>query len=75
MANILTVPYADVIDEVELFFEHLVLKLEEGRTLWSDMENMPTLDNTDAVVKLAAWAHGEWIWIHPFINGNGRPAR
>lgn len=25
--------------------------------------------------KLAAWAHGEWVWIHPFINGNGRTAR
>jgi len=24
---------------------------------------------------LAANAHGEWIYIHPFANGNGRTAR
>ena len=28
-----------------------------------------------AVVELAAVAHGEWIRIHPFANGNGRTAR
>jgi fido (protein-threonine AMPylation protein) len=28
-----------------------------------------------AVVQLAALAHGEWIRIHPFANGNGRTAR
>lgn len=27
------------------------------------------------ILKLAAWAHGEWIRIHPFANGNGRTAR
>ena len=27
------------------------------------------------VVELAAWAHGEWVRIHPFANGNGRTAR
>jgi fido (protein-threonine AMPylation protein) len=28
-----------------------------------------------AVVRLAAQAHGEWVRIHPFANGNGRTAR
>ncbi len=28
-----------------------------------------------AVVRLCAYAHGEWIRIHPFANGNGRTAR
>ncbi len=28
-----------------------------------------------AVVSLAAYAHGEWVRIHPFANGNGRTAR
>jgi fido (protein-threonine AMPylation protein) len=28
-----------------------------------------------AVVELAAVAHGEWVRIHPFANGNGRTAR
>ena len=27
------------------------------------------------VVDLAAWAHSEWVRIHPFANGNGRTAR
>lgn len=29
----------------------------------------------DDVLAVAAWAHGEWIRIHPFVNGNGRTAR
>ena len=33
------------------------------------------LDGTDAVIELAAWAHSEWLRIHPFGNGNGRSAR
>lgn len=28
-----------------------------------------------AVVQLAAIAHGEWVRIHPYANGNGRVAR
>lgn len=28
-----------------------------------------------AVVRFAAFAHGEWVRIHPFANGNGRIAR
>jgi fido (protein-threonine AMPylation protein) len=29
----------------------------------------------DSVLTLCAYAHGEWIRIHPFANGNGRTAR
>jgi hypothetical protein len=29
----------------------------------------------DEVVTLCAVAHGEWVRIHPFVNGNGRTAR
>ena len=32
-------------------------------------------DGMDAVIELAAWAHSEWVRIHPFGNGNGRSAR
>ena len=28
-----------------------------------------------AALGLAAWAHAEWVHIHPFANGNGRTAR
>jgi hypothetical protein len=33
------------------------------------------VDGLSAVIDLAAWAHAEWIRIHPFANGNGRTAR
>jgi hypothetical protein len=32
-------------------------------------------DGMSAVIELAAWAHAEWVRIHPFANGNGRAAR
>ena len=32
-------------------------------------------DRLEASIELAAWTHSEWIRIHPFCNGNGRPAR
>lgn len=35
----------------------------------------PTQDDVTAVIIVCAWAHGEWLRIHPFPNGNGRTAR
>jgi hypothetical protein len=32
-------------------------------------------DGQSAVIELAAWAHAQWVRIHPFANGNGRTAR
>ena len=32
-------------------------------------------DTLGAVIDLAAWAHAEWVRLHPFANGNGRTAR
>ena len=32
-------------------------------------------DQTAAIVAVCAWAHAEWVRIHPFANGNGRTAR
>lgn len=32
-------------------------------------------DQLSAVMETCAWAHAEWIRIHPFVNGNGRIAR
>lgn len=34
-----------------------------------------TTDDVNAVIELCAWAHAEWVRIHPFANGNGRTAR
>ena len=35
----------------------------------------PDPDELAAVIDLCAWAHAEWVRIHPFGNGNGRSAR
>lgn len=35
----------------------------------------PDADQLAAVIDLCAWAHSEWVRIHPFANGNGRIAR
>ena len=37
--------------------------------------NRPSDAQVRSVVSLCANAHGEWIRIHPFANGNGRTAR
>ncbi|HKK18508.1 MAG TPA: Fic family protein [Opitutales bacterium] len=34
-----------------------------------------TADQLEAVLQVCAWAHSEWVRIHPFANGNGRTAR
>ncbi len=34
-----------------------------------------TGDQLEAVLQVCAWAHSEWVRIHPFANGNGRTAR
>ena len=33
------------------------------------------VDKLSAVIDVCAWAHSEWVRIHPFLNGNGRTAR
>jgi Fic family protein len=35
----------------------------------------PDADELAAIIDLTAWAHAEWMRIHPFANGNGRTAR
>ncbi|MFZ0817218.1 MAG: Fic family protein [Candidatus Sulfotelmatobacter sp.] len=35
----------------------------------------PDADELAAVIDLCAWAHAEWVRIHPFANGSGRTAR
>ena len=47
--------------------EHLDARLPPGKDL--------TADELKAVIDLCAWAHAEWVRIHPFANGNGRTAR
>ena len=35
----------------------------------------PDADQLAAILDLCAWAHAEWVRIHPFANSNGRTAR
>ncbi len=35
----------------------------------------PSQDHLGAIMDVCAWAHSEWVRIHPFVNGNGRTAR
>ncbi len=35
----------------------------------------PNADQIAAIIDVCAWAHAEWVRIHPFANGNGRTAR
>ncbi|GAB5559985.1 MAG: hypothetical protein SynsKO_16320 [Synoicihabitans sp.] len=37
--------------------------------------SVPNSDQLSAVIEACAWAHAEWVRIHPFANGNGRTAR
>jgi hypothetical protein len=36
---------------------------------------LPDASQLAAIIDLCAWAHAEWVRIHPFANGNGRTAR
>lgn len=36
---------------------------------------IPTDRQIEDIVETCAWAHAEWVRIHPFMNGNGRTAR
>ena len=38
-------------------------------------ESEKDLSNMDQIIDLAAWAHYRIVYIHPFLDGNGRTAR
>lgn len=67
-------PSERVADELKGFDETLRVVLEEMDRLLPP-DTLPDEDGLDAVLELLAWVHGEWIRIHPFVNGNGRTAR
>lgn len=68
------VPPADVAGELTSFettLQAAVSILDRAYTTGADLDT----DGLAAVIDLAAWAHAEWVRIHPFANGNGRTAR
>jgi len=40
-----------------------------------ETDGAPSVVKDREAIRIAAYAHGEWIRIHPFVNGNGRTAR
>jgi hypothetical protein len=75
IGSALGVPPADVAGELQLFetrLQAVVSALDQKYAVGVDLD---TDDDVSAVIDLAAWAHAEWVRIHPFANGNGRTAR
>jgi hypothetical protein len=68
-----TMPWL-VAEELEEFERKLLAIVFELDARYPDAESLDD-DGIDAVIELAAWAHTEWVRIHPFGNGNGRTAR
>jgi len=59
------------LQKFEVKLQGVLAALDEAIFLSSDMDE----DGLAAVIDAAAWAHAEWVRIHPFANGNGRTAR
>lgn len=51
--------------------QRAVLELDRASAPGAELD----ADGLAATLELAAWAHAEWVRIHPFANGNGRTAR
>lgn len=67
-------PPARVAEELKRFeatLQTLVAELDEVLPIGHELH----ADQLAALLDLCAWAHAEWIRIHPFANGNGRTAR
>jgi Fic family protein len=65
---------SDVDQALELFERKLQEVLAELDQRYGKNAQLDA-DGFEAVVEVAAWAHAEWVRIHPFANGNGRTAR
>lgn len=65
-------------DEVSNALRDFNQRLQQSITLLDSLipaGSFPDTDQTNALIELCAWAHAEWVRIHPFANGNGRTAR
>lgn len=62
--------------ECEKFFATLntLLEVLDRRFPADELDDLDP-DAVRAVAEAAAWAHSEWVRIHPFANGNGRTSR
>ena len=68
------VPSGEVIEALggfERTLRRVIEVLDEAYPAGTDLD----IDGLAAAIDLAAWAHAEWVRIHPLANGNGRIAR
>ena len=64
----------DVATELDAFESMLLAVVEHLDARYPGADDLDA-DGLEAVIDLAAWAHAEWVRIHPFANANGRTAR
>lgn len=68
--------WSDELDgHLNRFFEALDDSLGELDSRFAPGVRLTSAADLQQIVALAAIVHGEWIRIHPFVNGNGRTAR
>jgi hypothetical protein len=68
---------ADAVSRFEIILQQVFADLDVE--LPRSLIDQPQFTHSDIqlfkVIELCAWAHAEWVRIHPFANGNGRTAR
>lgn len=62
---------ATELEDFSLRLSRIVSRLDDVISSEAEL----TADQLEAVLSACAWAHSEWVRIHPFANGNGRTAR
>ena len=60
--------------ELQVFEDELRARLQVLDKSYLDQASLDG-PGRGKVIEVAAWAHSEWVRIHPFANGNGRTAR
>lgn len=66
---------ADVPRAVNRFLDSVRVAIARLDGVIGPDEAPTTIAELDGILRLAGLAHGEWVRIHPFANGNGRTAR
>ena len=64
----------EVQEELVTFFAQLQKRMS-NLTATIELDQDKSQEDVRKVAEVAGWAHGEWVRIHPFANGNGRTAR
>lgn len=69
------VPAANVWSELAKFEVDFRQRLSLTDEAHPDLAHAISTGTVENVLELCGWVHGEWVRIHPFVNGNGRVAR